>query len=362
MDWKEEFINCVNSGLLDEAWTIRQHNLPKKIFKYRAVTERSLENLKTDTVWLCSPSKYNEPYDSASTINFDRFLVTRLMDSEDLSAEEIEGIKESLDPIAMHLKLKLQKEILRPNEMSENRYEEVLEEVATMLKKAANRTFEKLVSPLLFLGQFMKKICSFSSTKSSIIMWAHYAQNHEGFCIEYNLASLDKNDDRRASLFPVIYSDKLFDVARFFDLAMEFGSTLDSEVVDPVKSKAIFEKFKMGNFFSFLYKSREWFYEQEWRLVFTDDSLRPDRSYLMPTPSAIYLGARISEKNKKQICDIADSRNIDVYQMKLSGLEFKLYEEKKGITHPKPFEQMHEEFNLLKEKLIAELTPPVQIK
>jgi len=34
------------------------------------------------------------------------------------------------------------------------------------------------------------KVCSFSGTQYSIIMWSHYADQHRGFCIEYDTNSL----------------------------------------------------------------------------------------------------------------------------------------------------------------------------
>ncbi len=38
-------------------------------------------------------------------------------------------------------------------------------------------------------------------------MWAHYADNHQGFCIEYDLSN--ESEGRTAPLFPVIYSESM---------------------------------------------------------------------------------------------------------------------------------------------------------
>ena len=372
--WIKEFIDYCNSWRREEAWNIRQKNMPDKIFRYRAVSEHSLKDLKNDTVWLSSPDKYNDPYDSTRTVNVERLLATRLADSEDFSDEEIEKIKKSSDPISTLFQLKFRKDIRRPDEMSEDKYEELVEQVIIIVKKTTGQIIERISKQILSLSRDRIKLCSFSETKSSIIMWAHYAKNHEGFCIEYDLASLDKHDDRRESLVPVIYSDKLCDATHLVDLAIELGltanpdtlralkETLIAKINDPIPSdeaQAVLEKVKVGDLFHFIYKSREWAYEREWRLHEVAETSTPDRSYVMPTPSAIYLGARMKERNKKRICNIAVSKNIDVYQMNLSGLEFKLLEEKIGDKVPESFLET-EEWKLFKEKLKTDF-PEIQV-
>lgn len=369
-DWKEKFINYTDSLRTAEAISIRQQNMPEKIYRYRPGTDdRDLENLKNDTVWLCSPEKYNDPYDSALSLNYENLLSIILtsgmfMNSETgkkISMDEIEKIKASVDPVKELLKCIFQKR--RFEKISEDTYEKIIEKSATIIAKSFRQNMEKLLGhKILSLGRNLTKICSFSETKSSIIMWSHYAKNHEGFCIEYDLASLDEKEDPRDSLFPVIYSDQPHDITHFFGFAMDLAKNPDAleAIKEVAKSKdlkkaqkIVAEKIKVSDFLHFMFKSQEWAYEKEWRLYFSDESPQPDHGYPMPTPSAIYLGARMTEKNKKRICDIAEQKKIDVYQMTLSGFEFKLFEEKVGADIPESFTET-EEWNLFKDKLIAE--------
>ena len=60
------------------------------------------------------------------------------------------------------------------------------------------------------------KICSFSATAESIIMWSHYADQHRGFCVEYDLQSLPAENLFVRMMYPVIYSEKLFDATRYY--------------------------------------------------------------------------------------------------------------------------------------------------
>ena len=54
------------------------------------------------------------------------------------------------------------------------------------------------------------KICSFSAVNDSILMWGHYAQDHKGFCVEYDLEKLEPDHPLRRTLYPVIYSPQLY--------------------------------------------------------------------------------------------------------------------------------------------------------
>jgi hypothetical protein len=42
-------------------------NKPKKLFKYEAFTERSLQNLKAQAIYFGSPKNFNDPYDCGLT-------------------------------------------------------------------------------------------------------------------------------------------------------------------------------------------------------------------------------------------------------------------------------------------------------
>lgn len=157
----------------------------------------------------------------------------------------------------------------------------------------------------LFLQKSMK-LCSFSSRNDSIVMWGHYASSHTGFCIEYDISKLPKDDIRRIILYPVIYSERLFDVTSQIS-ASRHG--------------------KFNNLFGMVvstHKSPDWSYENEWRFVLPLGDACDDMNYNMPIPSAIYLGTRISEENENKIREIASAKSIPTFKMKMSENKFKL--------------------------------------
>ena len=78
-------------------------------------------------------------------------------------------------------------------------------------------------------------------------MWSHYAKHHQGFCIAYNFKELGNDDLRTRLLYPVVYSESLFDVSNIFG---------NKKTVNNILNQAA------------LIKSKAWNHGKEWRLVF----------------------------------------------------------------------------------------------
>lgn len=79
--WKDEFFKLMSSTVIDgisidQAQRLKDTYIPKHLYKYREINKYSLENLETDTVWVCSAENYNDPYDCASTLNV-QLLITK---------------------------------------------------------------------------------------------------------------------------------------------------------------------------------------------------------------------------------------------------------------------------------------------
>lgn len=54
-------------------------------------------------------------------------------------------------------------------------------------------------------------IKSFSEDKNNLLMWAHYASNYSGMCVEYDFSKL--SDEILYHLFPVYYSERRFAIS-----------------------------------------------------------------------------------------------------------------------------------------------------
>ena len=66
-----------------------------------------------------------------------------------------------------------------------------------------------------------------------------------------------------------------------------------------------------------LTKSKVWEYEQEWRLfkLAAPSEFIPHKLVSNMKPSAVYLGARIKEHNKRRLLKICKEKGIPCYQM-----------------------------------------------
>jgi hypothetical protein len=319
--WIDEFVGCLSGSTLGEvqiekAIKIKNQHLPERIYKYRALQpERSknyaLCNLSSDTVWLCSASKYNDPYDCAITISTDDVDLTasrRVFDSiasapnieKLLSPEELEAARDDPDPLAVVSRFMLTK--LQPAVPEKH------DKMLAAVREPVHQNIRVLVEALRAKIQASTKICSFCAIYNCPVMWSHYAANHEGFCIEYDVQDLPLCDIRRRMLMPVIYSDTRFDAARY--------------IVEAIKGNDHFNK--IFPIVSSLCKSISWSYEEEWRLVFPFGLVESDTNYSMPTPRRVFFGLEISENDKEDLLRICLNKNIAPFQMKLLPNSFRL--------------------------------------
>lgn len=135
------------------------------------------------------------------------------------------------------------------------------------------------------------------------LMWAHYASDHRGFCIEY---SFDKSEFRRDDL-------ENNTASRIFRI----------EYVNPEKEMIIFEN--AGNSINtktgFIKKSNDWEYENEIRLIQYKPLNGAVREQYQLNPKskivAIYFGCRCSKDNIRILKKLLSGRNIKFYQMEI---------------------------------------------
>lgn len=314
--WIEEYVACydvVDSSELaiERAHLIKEANLPSTVYKFRAVNEYSLKNLADDTVWLSSPAKYNDPYDCAATISAHEIAMASFgSEAPDtlfapllsvLSEEEIAAARQADDPFETIVRAVLSRDQKVPSEYIPGMIDALRGAVAHVLQPHLQRSVDT--------GREAIRMCSFSERNDIILMWSHYAENHSGFCIEYQVRSL--HHFVRRMLQPVIYKRERFDATKFHK-----------------GLKPNIEGFNnLYGVLQALYKAPEWSYEQEWRFVLGHGILEQDQSYGFGTPSRVYLGAQIDESRKEKVLEICKARGFAVSQMRLSATEYRMVAE-----------------------------------
>jgi hypothetical protein len=311
--WIDEFATfmsgeTISTGEIEQAMTLKDGHLPDRIYKFREVSDYSLSNFRDDTVWLCSTDNYNDPFECSAKIGFERLLAApnsaaaKIMLASmkpHLSDEELLTLRSADDPLRATTYAMLGKDVsITPEER---------DALAGMLIAASDKIQSEMVSALNAKMQKCTKVCSFGSRNDSVVMWGHYAKSHSGFCLEYDVRSWPSGDMRRRILHPVIYSSEVFDSTKYIVKAMAGGM--------------------FNNLFGVMAairKAKEWSYEEEWRFVIPLGESVADTNYPMRIPRALYIGARTAPTHREQLIEIAASKGIPAYQMRLSTTEFKM--------------------------------------
>ena len=260
---------------------------PRKIYKFRTLSEYSVNNVINNDIWFNNPINMNDPYDC-------KFMWDNFADREFISAEQYQSMyankPDEFDPELF--------EDISNNKVS---YNDLLKRIkfqglpATPMIEVLKDRHEKMISD--FMNAYLKSIyfCSFSENFSSILMWAHYSNNHYGFCIEYDSTNVQGYNPYIHQLYPILYTDKLFNVS---DLFYDNG--------DRVKSKN-FNNLYLS--YPLIYKSYEWDYEKEWRVIHLFGTYNKAQNLPTPPISSILLGSNFF----KPFYVEEENRNFDYY-------------------------------------------------
>src|SRR6218665_619880 len=294
-DWAKKYIEYMMSEDYEAGFDLKQQHFPKSFFKYRKLTAQTIENIENKQIWLSKIGSLNDPFESS--IQFDNDASLRLYFASDvfqkgfetkfgfaLTARELDQIINSNQPYSTYLKVCGLKNIVF-NDSPEKQ-----------LSKAQRRGAE-IIDEI----NEHNRICCFSERNDSLLMWSHYADEHKGICIEYDLGS---NDEIRPFLSPIAYSDTIYKIKTFDDLTplQQIGAMLT--------------------------KCKDWEYEEEWRytpIKAFDKDL--DEKVNVPIPKAVYFGPRFLQNElelKSRLIKVLDEQKIPIHLMKKHPTEYKL--------------------------------------
>lgn len=318
--WIDEYVKLytmdgrsLSKDNIEKAKSLKFKHMPERFYKYRSFDEQrcSIKNLKEDTIWMTTPNKYNDPYDCALRIGFtknqindvkreiiDNFKKNRKLK---LTSEEESKLNDIDDLDEFRLAL-MKKDLIYSGEQYD------IYKANDAMSDALNREFDIINEKLRDDFQRSTLSCSFSEVNDSILMWSHYSNKHTGFCIEYDFKQLGVQNEFTRMLLPIIYTKELFDMTPFIKDKEAFNCLMSSYVS--------------------MNKSTEWQYEKEWRYSIPWGPGAEPFAKGVPTPTAVYLGVKISSENEKEIIKIAHEKSITVYKMKMKSDEFKLIPER----------------------------------
>ena len=262
----------------------RKHSLlPAQFYQYRPLTEYTIEAIQRQAVWMRGPLGFNDPFDSAFAVH-------------------------------MNLHDNVEEEAKRAFVEDGRRSQEEIHRIISALKQVAEWNRQRVASDLVDGMRRTLKVACFSEVSDSLLMWAHYADSHRGYIVEYDLTSLTHQRDLGFArlLFPVVYGNDFSGLIGCWDFLTkpETGNDIHYPTV------------------AACHKASDWSYEQEWRAIIGHGAMPKDGWLHTPVPSRVILGARMQTQttNGQRLLEVLGERGIpyctasfvpDSFKMKL---------------------------------------------
>lgn len=342
--------NAAAKRAFKRLYLFTKENIPAKLYRYRTCTDYNIQSFEEDKIYVGNPSDFNDPFDSLiycdrqevrkaylDQFNSDWFVCcwNRL---NDIAAEDMlkkfpdrePDIKKNVE------EMKIQKiwlneedggddtefiEVLRKFHEPGDDNDDLLGKIYRKRKRQWLEMIEDILSTIVDTKVF--QIACFSEKKNSMLMWSHYADNHRGFVLEYDLRKMafparpvipqaDSDAVYAAMLLPVVYSERRYNATQIgkYLILNDFLHTYNAQnISNPVPD--VFYLFKI-----FLNKAKCWEYENEWRLICVD-SEGENAVNIQLRPTAIYYGSKITSSDREKLSILAKEKQIPEYEAKV---------------------------------------------
>ena len=311
----------------------KMEHMPSKLFKFFPFNHNSLKCLEANAVFMNNPRNFNDPFDCMLCANEDEFikkcLIEHLIKTDAvnrgiLTAEELnmlevsrcenagfDNVYSTFDRVVFHL---CYDENIHKRRKGE-------QEIRSLIYRFMSEYRIKLKQ----LREHVAGITSFANIDefeltSYMELWAHYAQNNEGFCVEYDLAHPLKDTHNNAmvlgGLLPCNYGTKqvVLSKQKIYKYVRGIPFTQYEKI-----------EFDKSVMMSFMRKSSAWSYEKEWRLILPLDICEVYENMIPFYPiKSIYLGCRMASDNKEFIYRLAKRKGIAVFDMNLHEYKFEM--------------------------------------
>jgi Protein of unknown function (DUF2971) len=223
-------------------------SVPKRLYKYMALSSRTLDLLVSDHVYYADPSTFNDPLDTRPSLKIDvaaaelqeilrRFIERRTEAEMSAAAQTIRysGPK-TMDHIRRHSRRQGEQLIA---EISYNAMDPEYDSDDPTFYLAHYIAVE-------LLRQYDKGIVSLAEQATCPLMWSHYGDQHHGVCIGYSVP------ERTASNVHKVR----YDGSRLVEASKVAAMLAGNDVARVQVDEAVL-----------LRKAGSWHYEREWRLI-----------------------------------------------------------------------------------------------
>lgn len=221
---------------------------PSNLYKYLSFNENTIETLTLHKAYYSDPINFNDPLDCKPVISIDV--------DDDVLEKVVCGLikkrsEKEFSILAKKLKMKKEAIAQRVSLLSETEVKKFLNnvnyystdpEVNDILNYKRYRYKETIEQEILSV--FRRGILCLSKKFDSPLMWSHYANNHKGLCIEYDMEYSGINKAKK-----IIYGGSRELKVSLIEKWLNCGV-----VPEEIENVCL------------LTKSKEWSYESEWRL------------------------------------------------------------------------------------------------
>ncbi len=149
---------------------------------------------------------------------------------------------------------------------------------------------------------------------NSMPMWAHYANNHQGFCVAYDMKN-PFNTALAGCTFPIQYTDQRLDITSYMKkYASGVATEIDKQMAQG-KKPILLTDLSLVYVAQYLcnIKHLTWQYEKEFRC--TNGANAKGMPFIDAAPKAIYVGLNCSKENRNKLIKISKELSVPIYQM-----------------------------------------------
>ncbi len=292
--------------------------IPERLYRFRTCDDRKINEFEQDILGFSPAHKMNDDFDGL--LYFDKKRILQGLD--DLTPL---AFQKYINSIRREREMPVFKTAL--TEKTFNQFtdfllktpESVLHDRLTQFKGYVTEEFDNRMSLLCHITQNAKIACLTSDIESPAI-WGYYAKG-TGFAVSYDFRGeyFDKY-----CLLPVIYDDNRLDATEYANWLFQ-QQTL-KRVLDCANASDLYQifqhiipcpdEFMCGKIL--IHKASDWAPEKEWRLIYyAKESEPPQYPHITKSPSALYLGRHIDNKDKEILCQAAEKHCLPVYQMSI---------------------------------------------
>ena len=179
-------------------------HLPTALYKFYAPTPQNIDDVKNKLLWLADPIKFNDPFDCKIGYDNEKYekviinqfyqeqiLSTNMELSKQITENEIDRINKSKLGELESFDTKNETYYDAIYDIMHDKDEGFKTKLNEYIKKNKQEVDEKVDS----LKKLNIRVTCFSnldyiSFDKQTSMWAHYADNHKGFCVRYDIEPL----------------------------------------------------------------------------------------------------------------------------------------------------------------------------